>query len=191
MSGNSSRQKKKIVQSNNGIVGCSSITWESLIHENNEILDVPEGREEVHIQLAENVHQLRNEVFPGKPITKANVAAAVLTLDNGTVFDQQATSRRKGPLPNKPKKKSDGGLFIPSKHLDENGDGRIMDTDAEYKLFDDMAQKLLELPEEERKGSLDLFTEMSMCDSCKDIKKQFEEMFPKINVNVSYKKVFQ
>ena len=122
---------------------------------------------------------------------KANVAAAVLTLDNGTVFDQQATSRRKGPLPNKPKKKSDGGLFTPSKHLDKNGDGRIMDTDAEYKLFDDMAQKLLELPEEERKGSLDLFTEMSMCDSCKDIKKQFEEMFPKINVNVSYKKVFQ
>ena len=116
---------------------------------------------------------------------------SVLTLDNGTVFDQQATSRRKGPLPNKPKKKSDGGLFTPSKHLDKNGDGRIMDTDAEYKLFDDMAQKLLELPEEERKGSLDLFTEMSMCDSCKDIKKQFEEMFPKINVNVSYKKVFQ
>ena len=62
-----------------------------------------------------------------------------------------------------------------------------METDAEYKLFDDMARELQSVPELERAGTLDLFTEMSMCTSCSGIKEQFEDMFPNIKVNVSYK----
>jgi hypothetical protein len=76
-------------------------------------------------------------------------------------------------------------------HLDRNGRGRVMDTDAEYKIFDDLARKLQNVPELNIVGTLDLFTEMSMCSSCAGVKRQFEEMFPGIKVNVSYKKEFQ
>jgi hypothetical protein len=43
-------------------------------------------------------------------------------------------------------------------HLDSIGRGRVMDTDAEYKIFDDLARKLQNVPESNRVGTLDLFT---------------------------------
>jgi hypothetical protein len=46
------------------------------------------------------------------------------------IISQQATSRRKGPILDRPVPKSEGGFFEPSVHLDSNGRGRVMDTDA-------------------------------------------------------------
>lgn len=101
-----------------------------------------------------------------------------------------ATSRGKGPLPKKQLKQSDEGNFEPDYHVNSDGSKQIMDSDAEYKLFDYYADEIKKLPKEKQKGTLDLYTEMSMCDSCKGVKVQFERMFPEIKVNISHKVQF-
>ncbi|MEM7595897.1 MAG: deaminase domain-containing protein, partial [Cyanobacteria bacterium P01_A01_bin.83] len=152
-------------------------------HGGYNLQNVPVGREGIHTELAVKAQQLRDTVIK-KPLRKGNVAAGRLEFKDGTVLLQEASSRAKGPLPKKPIPKSQGGLFEPTI---DNRTGRVMDTDSEFKLFDYFGHQLDKLPKSQQKGTLDIFTEMSMCESCISVKSQFKERFPGIEINVSHK----
>jgi len=167
-------------------VGRSEVP-DRILHDGHVIRSVPTGRESIHLELAEQAKALRNEVLPGKRIGKGNISAGQLTLGDGQTILQQATSRRKGPIQDIPKTKFEGSNFVPTWITDRNGVVRLMDSDAEFKLFDFYANYLKSLPTNRQSGTLDLFTEMSMCTSCFGVRSQFEKMFPNIKVNVSNK----
>jgi RHS repeat-associated protein len=159
--------------------------YANISHDGDDLIGVPTGRQNIHLELAERSKQLRDDLIE-KPIGTQNVASARLELDNGNVLYKDATSTNKGPLPDRPATLSDdNGLFDPTY---DRISGRVMDTDSEFKLFDYLARELNKLPESQRSGTLDLFTEQDMCGSCFDLKGDFERMFGnKIKVNVSYK----
>ena len=62
-----------------------------------------------------------------------------------------------------------------------------MDTDPEYKTLSDLAEQLERLyPNGAPKGTVLLYSEMDLCDSCRFVAAQFEAKFPNIKVKVSY-----
>ena len=116
-----------------------------------------------------------------KPIGKSNVAIAEIYLSNGVAFCAGATSKRKGPIPDPPLTRSQGGQFEPS--IDSRT-GRSMNTDAEYKVLSEIAKVLEMFYDLERKGSLYLYSELQPCESCNEVLRQFEAKFPNISVKV-------
>lgn len=128
--------------------------------------------------------ELRRVYLKGKPAGKGNAATAELALDDGTTLRSQATSKTE-PL-DRPVPRRDGGLFEPSTDIRA---GRVMDTDAEYKVYDELARQLFNRFGDgavEVVGRLRLYTEMSHCMSCTRVKEQFEMMFPNIEVEIAY-----
>jgi hypothetical protein len=59
-----------------------------------------------------------------------------------------------------------------------------MDTDAEYKVLSAIADTLEMFYDLQVEGKLYLYTELKPCESCSDVLRQFEEKFPKIEVEV-------
>lgn len=125
---------------------------------------------------------LIRERYLKKPIGKANVAVAEIHLQGGIAFCVGATSRggRKSPI-DIPKSKSEGGQFEPAI---DGYSGRLMDTDAEYKVLSEIAEKLEMFYDLQVEGNLYLYTELQPCESCQSILKQFEEKFPHIQTNI-------
>lgn len=117
-----------------------------------------------------------------KKLTGSNVALADVCLFNDISFCVEATSKggRKSPTP-EPKPKSEGGHFEPSF---DSRTGRVMDTDAEYKVLSAIAETLDVSYDGEIGGNLYLYTELSPCQSCNGVIQQFKEKFPNIKVHV-------
>ena len=127
-----------------------------------------------------------------------NVAIVVLFLANDRVFAVGATSRgwsgkdecipkstsqRKSPIFKKPLPKSQGGQFEP---IIDSYSGRIMDTDAEYKILSAAADALDLLPNTEQRGKLYLYTERESCESCQSVLEQFKAKYPQVEVADPY-----
>ncbi|MBD2629402.1 MULTISPECIES: deaminase domain-containing protein [Nostocaceae] len=137
-------------------------------------------------RLRESAAKIREILLPNKPILtqpflriKNNVAVAEIHIED-VIFHQEATSHYKSPIP-KPTAKSEGGQFQPGP---DSYSGRIMDTCSEYKLFSEIA-KILEMNYNlQIEGYIYLYTERHPCQSCQDIKRQFEEKFPNMKVEV-------
>lgn len=125
---------------------------------------------------------LIREVYLQKPIGKSNVALADVYLFNDISFCVGATSRggRKSPIP-QPKPRSEEGYFEPSC---DSRTGRVMNTDAEYKVLSAIAETLDVSYDGEIGGNLYLYTELQPCLSCNDVIWQFKEKFPNISVHI-------
>ncbi len=117
-----------------------------------------------------------------RPIGTSNVAIADVYLSNNIAFCVEATSKggSKSPIP-RPLPKSEGGQFEPSV---DSRTGRLMDTDAEYKVFSAIADTLELSYDRGVKGNLYLYSELQPCESCNNVLKQFKEKFPNINIDV-------
>ncbi|WP_422661899.1 deaminase domain-containing protein [Pannus brasiliensis] len=60
-----------------------------------------------------------------------------------------------------------------------------MDTDAEYKVLDEIANILDRFYDRTIvEGQLYLYTELQPCESCQSVIKQFEEKFPNVKIIV-------
>ena len=133
-------------------------------------------------ELSANAAYIRKKYLK-KPIGKSNVAIANVYLSNDNVsFSVGATSRggAKSPIP-QPLPKSQGGQFEPS--IDSRT-GRLMDTDAEYKVLSTIAETLKMSYDLEVEGNLYLYSELQPCESCESVLRQFKEKFPNIKVNL-------
>ncbi len=121
------------------------------------------------------------EFYLQKPIG-SNVAFAVISLSDDVTFCAGATSRggKKSPIP-RPLAKSKGGQFEPS--IDSRT-ARLMDTDAEYKVLSAIAETLEASYDVDVKGSLYLYSELQLCESCDHVLKQFTKKFPNITVHI-------
>ncbi len=64
----------------------------------------------------------------------------------------------------------------------------LRDADSEYKLLNWLSERLNpgDSPTSDVSGTIDLYTERPPCPSCANVIRQFQMMFPKINVNVTY-----
>lgn len=131
--------------------------------------------------MREDAAQIR-ELYVKKTVGKGNVAIAEVHLQENVVFCAGGTSRAKSPTP-LPKPKSEGGQFEPT--IDSRFcPGRLMDTDAEYKVLSSIADTLETCYGIQVKGSLYLYTELQPCESCNNVLRQFREKFPNISVEV-------
>lgn len=133
-------------------------------------------------ELSANAAYIRDKYLK-KRIGKSNVAIANVYLSNDDIsFCTGATSRGKpkSPIP-QPLPKSQGGQFEPS--IDSYS-GRLMDTDAEYKVLSVIAETLEMFYDLEIEGNLYLYSELQPCESCKSILRQFKEKFPNIIINL-------
>jgi hypothetical protein len=120
-------------------------------------------------------------VYLKKPVG-SNVAIAYVHLSKNVAFCVGATSRgaNKSPIP-QPLPKSQGGQFEPSV---DSRTGRLMNTDAEYKVLSSIAETLEMSYDREVEGNLCLYSELQPCESCKNILEQFKKKFPNINIDV-------
>lgn len=66
----------------------------------------------------------------------------------------------------------------------ETPPGHARDLDTEYKILEDIAAKVTNNPN--IRGTVNLFTMIKPCPSCKYVIKQFEEKFPNIKLGVDY-----
>lgn len=121
------------------------------------------------------------KIFLGRPIGKANVAIAEVYLSNDVAFCTGATSRAKGLIPQTPIPKSEGGQFEPSV---DSRTGRVMDTDAEYKVLSAIADVLEMSYDLQVEGNLYLYSELQPCESCQYVLRQFENKFPNLRIEV-------
>ncbi|HEY1755561.1 MAG TPA: deaminase domain-containing protein [Bryobacteraceae bacterium] len=80
----------------------------------------------------------------------------------------------------RPTPKSAGGHFEPSV---DPVSGRVMNTDPEYKILDAIATDLGPYGTDVR-GTLYLYSEMDLCESCFGVMDQFKAKFPNIEVHV-------
>jgi hypothetical protein len=121
--------------------------------------------------------------YLNKPVGKANVALAEVYLENGVAFCVGATSRggRKSPIPDRPLPKSLGGRFAPT--LDSRTQ-RLMDTDSEYKVLSEIADRLEMSYDLEITGHLYLYTELQPCESCNGVISQFRKRFPNFRLDI-------
>lgn len=133
--------------------------------------------------LKQDAALIRQRYLPRKPLGKGNVALAEIQIPGRTVFCAGATSRggRKSPIPDRPMPRSQGGQFEPT--VDPSS-GRVMDTDAEYKVLSEIAATLEMIYDRSIEGTLHLYSELQPCSSCEGVIAQFKEKFPKLNVVV-------
>lgn len=120
------------------------------------------------------------EIYLKKPIGKSNVAIAELYLSEDVVLCAGATSRggKRSPIP-QPQPKLAGGQFEP---IIDSYTGRLMDTDAEYKVLSAIAETLEMFYDLEVEGNLYLYTELQPCSSCHSVLQQFAGKFPNITI---------
>ncbi|MFT9821037.1 deaminase domain-containing protein [Lysinibacillus sp. NPDC056185] len=78
--------------------------------------------------------------------------------------------------------KPNNPTFKATKADDKGGNNYLRDGDTEYKILNDLAERLG--TNYEAKGTIKLFTEKVVCDSCDQIIKQFDEKYPNINIEV-------
>lgn len=132
-------------------------------------------------RLQQGAVQIR-ERYLNKPVLKSNVAIAEVHLKNDIFFCVGGTSRggKKSPIP-KPNPKSEGGQFQP---IEDSYSGRVMDTDAEYKVLSAIADILESHYPLQLEGTVYFYTELKPCDSCHEIVRQFQEKFPNIEVKL-------
>lgn len=125
---------------------------------------------------------LIRQIFLKKDYPRGNVAVAELYLAQGIVLGMGATSRAKSPAM-EAKPRSQGGQFEPSM---DSFTGRIMDTDAEYKLLSAIADTLELCYNRGIQGQLYLYTERQPCESCERVIEQFREKFPNIEIFIDW-----
>ncbi|TKI53432.1 hypothetical protein FC756_24015 [Lysinibacillus mangiferihumi] len=78
--------------------------------------------------------------------------------------------------------KTDNPIFQATEAPNKAGQSFLRDVDTEYKILNDLADKIG--TNYEVKGSIRLFTEKDTCDSCNLIIKQFDEKYPNITIEV-------
>lgn len=116
--------------------------------------------------------------------TSGNAAAVKLELATGKVYNREATS--KGSPLNIPGEE-DGPKQFFEPQLDR-ATGRCNEADAEYKLFNALAEDLeIDDVSLDVEGILYLNTERNMCSGCNVTCDEFKMRFPNIQVLVKYK----
>ena len=78
--------------------------------------------------------------------------------------------------------KTDNPIFKATKAPDKGGDYFLRDVDTEYKILNDLAERIG--TNYEAKGTIKLFTEKDTCDSCNLIIQQFDKKYPNISIEV-------
>ncbi|WP_239069421.1 deaminase domain-containing protein [Lysinibacillus sphaericus] len=71
-------------------------------------------------------------------------------------------------------------MFQATEASNKAGQNFLRDVDTEYKILNDLADKIG--TNYEVKGSIKLFTEKETCDSCNLIIKQFNEKYPNVTI---------
>ncbi|PAD65996.1 hypothetical protein CHH83_26315 [Bacillus sp. 7586-K] len=78
--------------------------------------------------------------------------------------------------------KPENPTFRATKAPDKKGDNFVRETDTEYKILNDLAEKIGE--NNNVTGNVKLFTEKDTCGSCNNIISQFKERYPNITIEV-------
>ncbi|MFB7158864.1 deaminase domain-containing protein [Lysinibacillus sp. NPDC056232] len=78
--------------------------------------------------------------------------------------------------------KPDNPTFKATVAPDKAGESFLRDVDTEYKILNDLAERLG--TNYEAKGTIKLFTEKVVCDSCDQVIQQFNEKYPNIKIEV-------
>ena len=123
--------------------------------------------------------KLIRQQYLKRPFPKGNVAVIEVHLSGGISFGIAGTSRAKSPA-TQPKVRSEGGQFEP---IVDPYSGRVMDTDAEYKVLSAIADAIEISYDPEVEGKLYLYTERKPCESCNHVLEQFKEKFPNIEIS--------
>lgn len=141
---------------------------------------------------------IRPKLHPGETLLdrpnlakRGNVAVAELVfLDEQ--FSQAATSKKK-PVNMPGTKNGPEQVFLPHEDrskTDHEGYYKLNTTDPEYKILNIFASQLRNHCEKiqtqivDLEGTLYLYTERFICSGCEESIRDFEDMFPKINVFV-------
>jgi hypothetical protein len=142
---------------------------------------------------------IRPKLHPGETLAerphlakRGNVAACELVLENGEQFEEVATSKKK-PINMPGTKNGPDQIFVPREDRakrDHEGYYKLNTTDPEYKILNILASQLLthcekmEIQLASLSGTLYLYTERFICSGCEESIRDFEQMFPKINIFV-------
>ncbi|RNB60242.1 hypothetical protein EDM57_02760 [Brevibacillus gelatini] len=78
--------------------------------------------------------------------------------------------------------KPENPIFRATKAPDKKGDDFVREADTEYKILNDLAEKIGE--NNNVAGKVKLFTEKDTCGSCNNIISQFKERYPNIKIEV-------
>lgn len=160
---------------------------------------------EIVARLEKKSHQvrwnyiIRPKLHPGETLLhrpnlarRGNVAVAELVLENGEQFEEAATSKKK-PINMPGIKNGPEQIFVPHEDKskrDHEGYYKLNTTDPEYKILNLLASQLrnhcekMQIQIAELKGTLYLYTERFICSGCEESIRDFEDMFPKINIFV-------
>lgn len=146
-----------------------------------------EDKNQIRKRLQESASEMRANLLPTKPIltqpfikVKNNVAFAEVHIGGNVVFREGTPSNKKTTI-RIPDPKSKGGQLEPG--LDPYSK-YIMNACSEYKLFSKIADILEKSYNLQVEGYLYLYTELHPCQSCQNVKIQFEEKFPNMKVEV-------
>ncbi|WP_088351256.1 deaminase domain-containing protein [Bacillus cereus] len=144
---------------------------------------------EAHI--IDRVKELRGKLTSGYK-KSGNFALAevdVKGIDKSEFFAQSSINELNGTLeeriadislkPNNP-------IFKASKAADKNGIEYPRDSDTEYKILNDIANRLGN--NTEAKGKIKLFTELDTCDSCSRVIAEFSKKYKNIELEVIHNK---
>ena len=150
--------------------------------------DIPECHADIVEKLWNKVQDIRlTHIQKGdsnRRKTSGNAAAVKLELATGKVYNREATS--KGSPLNIPGEE-DGPKQFFEPQLDR-ATGRCNEADAEYKLFNALAEDLeIDDVSLDVEGILYLNTERNMCSGCNVTCDEFKMRFPNIQVLVKYK----
>lgn len=141
------------------------------------------NKNDVFHDLRERAKSIRNIYL--KKRSGSNVAVVEVYIPNLISFSAGATSKggRKSPIPDIPIPKSQGGQFEPTV---DSYSQRLMDSDSEYKVLDEIAKNLDQYSNTLLEGKLYLYSELKPCESCQGIISQFKARFPKIQCEIDY-----
>jgi hypothetical protein len=123
--------------------------------------------------------------LPSGPRTGGNVAVADIQIEGLKTTKLSAHSSIDKV---RPKHKSDSlvgkgsGNFEATKVINKAGDERVAVNDSEFKILDNLADKLGS--NKTATGKVTIFTERKACDSCLGVAKQFKEKHPNIELNI-------
>lgn len=142
---------------------------------------------------------IRPKLHPGETLLdrpnlakRGNVAVAELVLESGRQFSEAATSKKK-PITIPGTKNGPERILVPHEDRskrDHEGHYKLNTTDPEYKILNILASQLrihcekMQIQIIDLEGTLYLYTERFICSGCEESIRDFEHMFPKINIFV-------
>ncbi len=149
--------------------------------------DIPEKYADIVEELRTKAQEVR--AFYIRKLTSGNSAVAILELETGRVYSEEATSK---PDPLNIPGKEDGPKLFFEPRLDRIASYNNKEH-AEYKIFNALAEHLeRDDVSLEVEGILYLYTEREMCSGCNiTCDEDFKMKFPNIQVIIFYKQPYR